>query len=311
MRCFVSLPILSRSLALLLGLALYGAAQNLLVLKSQALDKTPLHLADIATIEASTAAKKMLASIVVPSSISADGVITKEEVASLLAKNLIDTKQVQIQGSRVVLFKKGARLSTNELEEEIKRFITSSYPLVRIKKIDLPSFSLSSTNYRIAIEPTTVSFAHIYLRVHIYSPSKLLKTLRASVAIERYIKAAVAAKEIRKGTIITDGDIISKRVRVRNSAQRLVTPAEALGAVAKRDIRSGTPIKRYMIEPDYAVKRKRSVKIIYQRGAIHIELLGIALENGNVGDIIRVKNLSSNKVLRCKVLSDGVVGFVY
>ncbi|BCD61850.1 flagella basal body P-ring formation protein FlgA [Nitratiruptor sp. YY08-26] len=305
--------ILSRNLLLFLGLALFAAAQNLIVLKTSVLDKSPLKLADIVTIEAPSNIKNLIASLQIPSRYRSDGVITQAEITKILANSLIDTKKVKIVGQKVVLFKKATLLTKQDLQKQIEEFIQANYPHISIKSIDLPKVAIKipSEGYHIAIKSTTVSFAHIYLRIKIFSQRKVLKSLRASVAIERFIKAAVATKKIPKGTVITDRDITTKKVRLKNSAQKFVSAGEVLGAVAKRDIGANVIIKEYMIEPNYAVKRKRSVKIIYQRDGIHIELLGLALENGNVGDIIRVKNLSSNKVLRCKVLSNGVVGFVY
>lgn len=82
---------------------------------------------------------------------------------------------------------------------------------------------------------------------------------------------------------------------------------DIVGSTAKIDISENDVITERMVIPDYKVKRKDYVKVIYSRNSIRIEIQGVALENGKLGDLIKVKNISSGKVLICKVIGKDTV----
>ncbi len=307
-------PLRISSLKFLLLLLLASALWGDIILRDLAIKKPNLKLGDIAKIvDKNPNRANYLASLHIDEEFMADGIVSQNEIKKILQKNFIDTSKIKIMGSTVKLQVKAKKIDKETILQTIERFVHNRYKNIAIDKISLRfhTLPLRSGTYRIRIEPTSESFHHIYLQISIYDGVKLAKKLKVTLYVQRFIDAAVAAKSIRKGEIIDAQDIQSKKVRLANSSQLYLTPAQVIGAVAKRDIKPNQTIKRYMIEPDYDVKKKRSVKIIYQKGPIRIELLGLALQNGKVGDIIRVKNLSSNKVLRCKVISSGAVQYLY
>lgn len=56
-----------------------------------------------------------------------------------------------------------------------------------------------------------------------------------------------------------------------------------------------------------AVEKNQKVAIVYVSKNLRISILGVALQNGKIGDYIEVKNLSTGKVLKGKVVSEGEV----
>lgn len=55
------------------------------------------------------------------------------------------------------------------------------------------------------------------------------------------------------------------------------------------------------------VEKNRKVSVLYIDRNIKIKMLGIALQSGKVGDYIEVKNISTGKVLKGKVVSSDEV----
>ncbi len=282
-------------------------ADTKLVLKRSVQAGEGLHLAQVAAIKSDDPkVTAYLGSLAIPSVYTADGVLTKGEIAEILRNSLIDPKRIRFVGERVSILS-NEPITKERLENLVRGYIKSHYKDVRIKRIAIDS-SKPLQGYRIHIEPSSESFSHIYLKIVLTSDNKrLLK--RASVVVERYAKLPVAARDIPRGSIITPDSVTFEKRRLTNSAQKRELPATVIGSVARTSIKAGSVIKPFMVTPDYAVKKRKNVKIIYQKGAIRIELLGLALDNGNIGDTVRIKNLSSNKVLRCKVLQNGVVQY--
>ncbi len=241
-----------------------------------------------------------------------DGVVSQSEVRELLKRNYLDVSRFKIVGQNVKIHLKKTEISKDILIEAIKAHMKKNYPNVVVQKVSMRYQPLGVIgNYSIKVEPETVSSNYAYVRITIYDNQKEpKKTVRAYLHLQTFGFAVVAGRDIPKGKIITDKDIALQRVQMRNS-RSFLTKDEIVGHVAKINIYKGKKITKYMITPNYSVHKRQLVKILYSKGPIHIELLGIALQNGKSGDIIRVKNLSSNKVLVCKVLSNGVVQFLY
>ena len=51
------------------------------------------------------------------------------------------------------------------------------------------------------------------------------------------------------------------------------------------------------LQPDWMVQAKQTVSVVNNTGGIQVTTAGIALENGRLGDLVKVKNLSSNSIL--------------
>ncbi len=287
------------------------AADAHIVLHSKAIHRSPLFLHHIATIQAPKETRSFLQNIEVSRKFLDDGKIEKKEIQKLLRKHLIDPKMVRIDGGPVFLYHKKSRLSKEDLLKAVTRYIRHHHSNVQITKISLytPSIPLRGGLYRLEILESHRTPTHIYLDLRIFDAQGFRKRLRPTILVQTFAKVPFAKHDISKGSLIEEEDIEWKTKVVRSKMP--LTPGQVIGAVAIRPIRQGQQIKEWSIEPDYAVKKNRNVKIVYQKGPIHIELLGLALQNGQIGDVVRVKNLSTNKVLRCKVLQNGVVRYLY
>lgn len=53
-----------------------------------------------------------------------------------------------------------------------------------------------------------------------------------------------------------------------------------------------------------AIEKNKKVSILYIEKNFRISLLGVALQSGKIGDIIEVKNISTGKVLKGRVISE-------
>lgn len=76
---------------------------------------------------------------------------------------------------------------------------------------------------------------------------------------------------------------------------------------AKTYIPSGAIIRPGMLERPYLIKRGDEVSIVVQSSQIYIRMKARAIDNGMKGDMIRVQNLSSGKVVQAEVVSPMIV----
>ncbi|PZW69702.1 flagella basal body P-ring formation protein FlgA [Pseudomonas sp. URMO17WK12:I1] len=82
---------------------------------------------------------------------------------------------------------------------------------------------------------------------------------------------------------------------------------EVAGQIAKRRIRTGQVLTPNLVAPALLVTRGQTVTMIARQGDIQASTAGTALEDGQIGQLIRVRNQASDTVIRARVKAKGVV----
>ena len=108
----------------------------------------------------------------------------------------------------------------------------------------------------------------------------------------------VAARNIRAGSVISAADIITPADR--SALRRAV---EIIGMETSRALYRGQAINESNLRAPTLIKRNAIVQMEFARGAMTISAEGRALENGGLGDRIRVMNLGSKRIVTVVVTS--------
>ncbi len=77
--------------------------------------------------------------------------------------------------------------------------------------------------------------------------------------------------------------------------------------VARKPIKRGTPIERRLLKKEFLVKRGERVRVFYESDSIRIEFESKAYDNGYFGDSVRVKSPFSDRLIRGRVVGEGIV----
>ncbi|BAN49925.1 flagellar basal body P-ring formation chaperone FlgA [Metapseudomonas resinovorans] len=88
-------------------------------------------------------------------------------------------------------------------------------------------------------------------------------------------------------------------------------PAAVAGMTAKRRIRANQLVTPALLSSALMVKRGQKVKIQASHEGIVAATAGEALADGREGEVIRVKNLSSQKSIDAKVIGDALVSSTF
>ncbi|MFN2355672.1 MAG: flagellar basal body P-ring formation chaperone FlgA [Desulfopila sp.] len=80
-----------------------------------------------------------------------------------------------------------------------------------------------------------------------------------------------------------------------------------LGKRLKRTIRAHDVIHSSDVEIPPLIQRGQLVKIIIRTGTMHLSATGVARRDGKQGEIIRVRNVNSNKLIQGRVTAAGTV----
>lgn len=120
-------------------------------------------------------------------------------------------------------------------------------------------------------------------------------------------KVLVAAVALTAGHELVAADLVLAQRDVTKAADALADPQAVLGMSSRRSIRAGEVLRESWLVPSILVQRGAAVSIVARSGAIEVSVAGEALDAGARDAVIRVRNTSTGKIIRARVLADATV----
>ena len=116
-----------------------------------------------------------------------------------------------------------------------------------------------------------------------------------------------STKSLQRGSVIGHSDLRMRIDEIGMTGTCAWLPEQVANAKLRQSIGPGRPIAAGDVERPDLVRPGASVTLIARVNGLGVEAHGIAMQRGGIGDVIRVKNLSSKKVLSGKIINAGVV----
>lgn len=170
------------------------------------------------------------------------------------------------------------------------------------------SEQLSACSQALRISTDTTAAIDARQRIQMQCPDSPGWTHNAWAQPSVFLQAVHAATLIDRGTTLSSSQLTLTEVELGKASRGFFQDIEDVsGQGAKRRIRPGQLITPALISAPLMVRRGQPVTIRASHDGINAATKGQALSNGKVGDVIRVRNLSSEKVIEAQVLEPGVV----
>lgn len=135
---------------------------------------------------------------------------------------------------------------------------------------------------------------------------ELIKTTSIIGDISSIRNVVVAGSNFAPGAVVTAAEI--SRRAINDGDRSPLTDLKSLeGKQARVQIQSGSIIYEDMLEKKPLVNAGDRVTILLTRGQIKINAAGIARQKGGKGDLIRVSNSDSRKIIVAEVVDSLVV----
>ncbi len=217
----------------------------------------------------------------------------------------------------VILSKTGNMVTLNPkiLHDRIEMFILDNYKEnhddIEVECENFPTNILVRANdwdVKINSKYGPVKNGSNMLDVTVYSLDGVYKEFSTVARVRTYDNVVVAKRMLDRHQKITEDDLEVQRIettKINRHFFRRETPI--VGKRTKQIIQKGRIIFAGMVELPPVVKRGDVVKIKIILNNVEVTALGQALEDGRLGDTIRVKNISSGKRLRAEVVDDKTV----
>ncbi len=130
---------------------------------------------------------------------------------------------------------------------------------------------------------------------------KAVKNITVNATLEALAQVAITTDDLRRGVILREEHIETAERDLNHLRAPCFDKNELLGKRLKRSLRKGQVFERSAVAFPPMIKRGELVTITAQKGALRVTAKGLAQQNGDEGDMIRVRNISSQKDLICKV----------
>lgn len=161
--------------------------------------------------------------------------------------------------------------------------------------------------------PPVVQAGPLSIRVRIYDGTRLLKTDAISLELRVAMQVQVARRRIASGSSILAEDVRSQRRFVTGAIARNAV-VDVVGQTLQRGVQVGDVItaqdlrRTQAMRPEIVIRSRDVVEVIARRERLQIKISGaVALQQGAVGDSIRVRNPDTKKVFTARVVNPGTV----
>ncbi|OUR75700.1 flagella basal body P-ring formation protein FlgA [Alphaproteobacteria bacterium 46_93_T64] len=211
---------------------------------------------------------------------------------------------------RVTVIRRGQRIPEQQITEEIyaaletelqsdqfEMALTSRGLNIQVSVNELPIIEVESLSYSLRKE----TFSAILV-----APADAENPRRYRVAgkIYQQVMVPVTAHLMRAGEEIREADIDYKMVR-RGKVSRNVAIHidDILGKSPRRTIRTGGLINLNNLGEPVTIPKGKIIAVTLKNGGIALSITGRALEDGAEGDVIRVENIASRKIVQAQIIN--------
>jgi flagella basal body P-ring formation protein FlgA len=146
------------------------------------------------------------------------------------------------------------------------------------------------------------------MKVDLYRGGELVARGQAALNIRLFADLPVPKQKIERHAVLTPEMFENKRFDVTNlTAPTLSDLADIEDQRAKHALYPERMVSLSKLEPVPAVELGEPVAIVASAAGLEVRADGRALENGAIGELIKVKNTSSNAIVTAKVIDEAVV----
>ncbi|WP_319588669.1 flagellar basal body P-ring formation chaperone FlgA [uncultured Desulfobulbus sp.] len=230
-------------------------------------------------------------------------------------RNRPEVADVDWQGSQtIVVQRKGNTLNQEQVQQIITAYLkenTANLPKAEIRftavrapeELTLPAGKLS---WKVTPSRPGIIGSNGF-SIALFVDGKPAGNCVVRGRLEVVAEVAVAATPLHKGDVVTDASIVMQRQDIGGTDKPFMAKEQLLGMQIARTVTAGTILKQEHIVSPPIIKDGEMIKIFARKGAMQLSTSGVAKTEGRLGEIISVKNISSNKIIQCRVEGPGAV----
>lgn len=217
---------------------------------------------------------------------------------------------------QVVIERSGVVVARDQIEAEI-RLALDGQDLPQGASVELSNRAIQmvapANDPRIGVRDLTydAKFKRFSATIEIPADTPNAQRMQVSGRVFSTVEVPVLARSINRGETIGARDLSWQRVRDDGLRRDILLDVDQIiGMTPKQSLRPGQMIALSDIQKPVAVERNAMVTMILKSGAMSLSAQGRSLEQGSVGDIVRVTNTRSNTTVEGRVEGANLVVIV-
>lgn len=194
-----------------------------------------------------------------------------------------------------IQFTKKSPINVDKIKSALKKEYEERYNKIDIESIFVePRGYLSNLpdNYETVISPKT----HLFNSGTIYIKTDERKKLFFNYKVVAKVEIYEARKEIRKGIELSNINCKKKSIILNKFRARPLQSIEKGTLESKHRIKVGTVLTQRDVQGLYLIKRDSDVNVALNSSALSISFSAKALQNGRLGDNIKVLKSNGRKI---------------
>ena len=189
--------------------------------------------------------------------------------------------------------------------------------LPEISALSNPQISGSKLDNRVRLaacpgpllaEPANRSFRGGRLTMKVSCETQISWSIYVPVTVTSDITVVKVNRSLARGSILNERDLQEIIVRRAPGHIPIINHIEeAIGTALKRPLREGTELQHSMLEAPVIIKRGEQTVIEAGNDQFMVRMTGKALQDGAIGEQIRVQNIASKRTIQGEVQANGSV----
>jgi flagella basal body P-ring formation protein FlgA len=245
--------------------------------------------------------------------------ISRSVLLGRLASNGIPASRVKLTGAEeLVIRQRGRAINVSGFVELAKAYLAKHPPASSVCESEVvrPPTELifKGTPKDVKLSPRLIAngvpgLARV--EIEVTADGAKVGTRQVTFRLKYKGRRYVTLVDVPVGALITSDNVKAEETILSQPASLSPTP---YGLVAKRRLTANTVIKPNLVgpaEPPLVFKRNQSVVIRIDTFGLLVTAAGKALEDGRVGQFVKVQNIDSGRTIVAKVNNDGTVAPVF
>ena len=199
-----------------------------------------------------------------------------------------------------------------QLDRLVQNEVQDAYALVKKDNISVQILNSDAFDYRLnnanSFKVSLIKSRHVLnrrvARVSLYGEDgHFLNYFSVFCNITVESDVFVFAKKLPKGTTIAEQDLELKTITVKNSRfnYAVLDTAHIIGRKTAYSIQPGDIVSKWTLVKESFLKKGKQVNAVYKNGTLEVGVKAVAIENGELGDEIRVRVKPHGKIVLAEI----------
>ncbi|MEA3466149.1 MAG: flagellar basal body P-ring formation chaperone FlgA [Thermodesulfobacteriota bacterium] len=241
--------------------------------------------------------------------------LKREQIEETLRRHGVDVAGLTWLGASVVRIEVASQTVTaNAIQRSIDQFLLNAQSRLSHVTFTFVPFSppdsivLPPGTIQVDVVPSVrniIGSRHFNLVYRI--DGKAVKNISVRGTLHVDADVVVARRKLRRGAIISADDVEIVSLDVSRLRDPLHSLTNVVGKQVARSLHAGRVVQRKNVKYPPLVEKGAFIKIIARRGGMLLTAIGIARQDGQLDEVIRVQNSRSQKEIRARVSGNGLV----